>query len=81
MNANQNNGSENLSRQSEAAAERQSGGYYPVIIIGGGHAGLSISHCLKERGIDHLIFLMTTEGALHTLKVQELLLPGNGVGR
>jgi putative flavoprotein involved in K+ transport len=56
MNANQNNGSEDLSRQSEAAAERQLGGHYPVIIIGGGHAGLSISHCLKERGIDHLIF-------------------------
>lgn len=28
---------------------------YPVIIIGGGQAGLSISYCLKERGIEHLI--------------------------
>jgi putative flavoprotein involved in K+ transport len=46
MNANQQNGSE----------EGQHGDHYPVIIIGGGHAGLSISHCLKERGIDHLIF-------------------------
>jgi putative flavoprotein involved in K+ transport len=46
MSANQQNGSE----------ERQFGDHYPVIIIGGGHAGLSISHCLKERGIDHLIF-------------------------
>jgi putative flavoprotein involved in K+ transport len=27
-----------------------------VVIIGGGHAGLSVSHCLKDRGItDHLI--------------------------
>lgn len=31
-------------------------GHYPVIIIGGGHAGLSMSFCLKQRGIDHLIF-------------------------
>jgi len=29
--------------------------HYPVIIVGGGHAGLSMSHCLKERGIDHLV--------------------------
>jgi len=28
---------------------------YPVIIIGGGQAGLSISYCLKQKGIDHLI--------------------------
>jgi putative flavoprotein involved in K+ transport len=30
--------------------------HYPVIIIGGGQAGLSMSYCLKERGIDHLVF-------------------------
>ncbi len=30
--------------------------HYPVVIIGGGQAGLSLSHCLKARGIDHLIF-------------------------
>ncbi len=29
---------------------------YPVIIVGGGQAGLSISHILKKRGISHLIF-------------------------
>jgi putative flavoprotein involved in K+ transport len=29
---------------------------YPVIIIGGGQAGLSVSYCLKQRGIDHIIF-------------------------
>jgi len=29
--------------------------HYPVIIIGGGQAGLSVSYCLKQRGIDHLI--------------------------
>ncbi|MBW4542346.1 MAG: MSMEG_0569 family flavin-dependent oxidoreductase [Myxacorys chilensis ATA2-1-KO14] len=30
--------------------------HYPVIIVGGGQAGLSISYCLKERGIQHIIF-------------------------
>lgn len=30
--------------------------HYPVIIIGGGQAGLSMSYCLKERGIEHIIF-------------------------
>jgi putative flavoprotein involved in K+ transport len=30
--------------------------YVSVIIIGGGQAGLSASYCLKERGIDHVIF-------------------------
>lgn len=30
--------------------------HFPVIIIGGGQAGLSMSYCLKERGIDHVVF-------------------------
>jgi putative flavoprotein involved in K+ transport len=30
--------------------------HYPVIIIGGGQAGLSVSYCLKQRGIEHMIF-------------------------
>ncbi|MDB6138010.1 MAG: czcO 2 [Verrucomicrobiaceae bacterium] len=30
--------------------------YFPVIIIGGGQAGLSMSYCLKERGISHIVF-------------------------
>ncbi len=30
--------------------------YYPVIIVGGGQAGLSMSYCLKQRSIDHIIF-------------------------
>jgi putative flavoprotein involved in K+ transport len=30
--------------------------HYSVIIVGGGQAGLSMSYCLKERGIDHLVF-------------------------
>ena len=30
--------------------------HYPVIIVGGGQAGLALSYCLKEHGIDHLVF-------------------------
>ncbi|NEQ54065.1 MAG: MSMEG_0569 family flavin-dependent oxidoreductase, partial [Leptolyngbya sp. SIO3F4] len=30
--------------------------HFPVAIIGGGQAGLSISYCLKQRGIDNIIF-------------------------
>lgn len=30
--------------------------HYPVIIVGGGQAGLAMSWCLKQRGIEHLIF-------------------------
>lgn len=30
--------------------------HHSVLIIGGGQAGLSMSYCLKERGIDHLVF-------------------------
>lgn len=30
--------------------------HYPVIVIGGGQAGLSISYCLKQRGLEHVIF-------------------------
>lgn len=43
-------------QKTNGSDESRFGDHYPVIIIGGGHAGLSISHCLKERGIDHLIF-------------------------
>src|ERR1700689_976209 len=30
--------------------------HYPVIVIGGGQAGLSISYLLKELGLSHLVF-------------------------
>src|SRR5260370_7837547 len=42
--------------EQNGAGERQVSGHYPVIIIGGGQAGLSMSYCLKERGVEHLIF-------------------------
>ncbi|TWD87247.1 putative flavoprotein involved in K+ transport [Variovorax beijingensis] len=29
--------------------------HYSVVIVGGGQAGLSLSHCLQQRGIDHLV--------------------------
>lgn len=30
--------------------------HYPVIVVGGGQSGLSVSYYLKSRGIDHLVF-------------------------
>ena len=36
--------------------------HYPVIIVGGGQAGLSVSYCLKQRGIEHIIFEKHTIG-------------------
>ncbi|EDX87058.1 FAD dependent oxidoreductase domain protein [Synechococcus sp. PCC 7335] len=30
--------------------------HYPVVIVGGGQAGLSVSYCLKQRGIENIIF-------------------------
>ncbi|MFE2940847.1 MSMEG_0569 family flavin-dependent oxidoreductase [Streptomyces sp. NPDC059255] len=31
------------------------GAHYPVAVIGGGQAGLSVSYCLREREIDHIV--------------------------
>ena len=30
--------------------------HVPVVIVGGGQAGLSLAHCLREEGIDSLVF-------------------------
>jgi len=30
--------------------------HYSVVIVGGGQAGLAVSYCLKQKGIDHIIF-------------------------
>ncbi len=46
----------NTNQKDNGTEQTQVSGHYPVIIIGGGQAGLSMSYCLKERGVDHLIF-------------------------
>src|SRR5258708_18078908 len=38
-----------------STSERSTDLHYPVIVIGGGQAGLSMSYCLKECGIDHVV--------------------------
>ena len=30
--------------------------HFPVIVVGGGQAGLSLSYCLKQKGLKHIIF-------------------------
>jgi putative flavoprotein involved in K+ transport len=30
--------------------------HHPVIIVGGGQAGLALSYCLKQRQVDHVVF-------------------------
>ena len=42
--------------------------HYSVLIIGGGQAGLSMSACLQEQDIDHLIFGKNT--MMHSWKTQ-----------
>jgi putative flavoprotein involved in K+ transport len=39
----------------EKKQEDEKGGHYEVIVVGGGQAGLSMSYCLKQRGIHHLV--------------------------
>src|SRR5689334_23598949 len=31
------------------------GRHWPVVVVGAGQAGLSMSHCLRRAGIDHLV--------------------------
>jgi putative flavoprotein involved in K+ transport len=33
--------------------------HYPVIVVGGGQAGLSVSFCLKEHGVEHVMLEKT----------------------
>ncbi|MBB2961416.1 MSMEG_0569 family flavin-dependent oxidoreductase [Methylobacterium sp. R2-1] len=42
--------------------------HVPVVIVGGGQAGLSVSYHLKQRGIEHLVFEKKT--AAHTWETQ-----------
>ena len=42
--------------------------HYPVVIVGGGQAGLSTSYHLREQGIDHLVF--EKHKAMHAWQTQ-----------
>ena len=42
--------------------------HYSVVIVGGGQAGLSLSHCLQQRGIDHLV--IEKRSLVHTWRTQ-----------
>lgn len=42
--------------------------HYPVVIVGGGHSGLSLSVCLRERGIDHLV--IEKRSVVHSWRTQ-----------
>ncbi|MEV6171782.1 MSMEG_0569 family flavin-dependent oxidoreductase [Streptomyces sp. NPDC051954] len=35
--------------------QRLAGAHYPVAVVGGGQAGLSVSYCLRERGVEHVV--------------------------
>lgn len=39
-------------RDARAAAARE---HHTVVVVGGGQAGLSVSYCLKQQGIDHVV--------------------------
>ena len=42
--------------------------HYSTVIVGGGQAGLSMSYCLKQRGIDHLV--LEKNAVTHTWRTQ-----------
>src|SRR5687767_4380293 len=42
--------------------------HHDVVIVGGGQAGLSLSHYLKQRGIDHVVLEKHTP--MHTWRTQ-----------
>jgi putative flavoprotein involved in K+ transport len=44
------------------------GAHHRVVIVGAGQAGLSLSHCLKQRAIEHVLF--EKDRAMHTWRTQ-----------
>jgi len=52
-----------MSQTSEAGAQ-----HFSVVVVGGGQAGLSVSQCLKQAGIDHLVIEKHT--VTHTWRTQ-----------
>ena len=64
--------------------------HYSVVIVGGGQAGLSLSHELQQRGIDHLVIenkvyiksndqIATGDTGKFDMKTQVLVLSGKEV--
>ena len=44
------------SQSNPAPATGQLGGsHFPVLVVGGGQAGLSMSYCLREHGVEHVV--------------------------
>jgi putative flavoprotein involved in K+ transport len=39
------------------------GGHHRVVVVGGGQAGLSVSYCLRQRGIEHLVLERDSVGS------------------
>ena len=37
------------------AAPAVAGRHYPVVVVGGGQAGLAMSYCLRERAVEHVV--------------------------
>ncbi|HZZ12205.1 MAG TPA: MSMEG_0569 family flavin-dependent oxidoreductase [Paraburkholderia sp.] len=48
--------------------QASTGGHYSVLVVGGGQAGLSVSYCLKQAGIDHCVLEKRT--VTHTWRQQ-----------
>lgn len=46
---------ETLTRDARRPPPPALGGHVPVVIVGGGQAGLAMSRCLGERGVEHLV--------------------------
>ena len=44
-----------FSRHRPTGPEDLAGGHWPVVVVGGGQAGLSMSRCLQRRGVDHVV--------------------------
>ena len=40
---------------SSPAADQLGGRHFPVLVVGGGQAGLSMSYCLREHGVEHVV--------------------------
>ena len=42
--------------------------HHDVVIVGGGQAGLSLSHYLQQRGVDHVV--LEKHAPMHTWRTQ-----------